>query len=186
MRNEFAIHPSRARNGERSVADREDVTRAAAEKWVGRTIWQVHQSGTPVSYDVIGVAKRFGVPAGWPDRFCLHVLQDESLPQELRWNSSSPSFLSEETALEYTLSPAGRARLDRIERIAFARRGFGGSLPGLRPQREPIEVDLFTFAAQELSLRTGRPVSQERARLFYENASGNEAESVFLWEQNAP
>jgi hypothetical protein len=164
--------------------DGEGVTREAAEQWIGRTIWQVHGDGTPVPYDVIGVAKRLGVPAGWPDRFCLHVLQEESLPPESRWDSAAPSFLSEEVALECTLTPEDRARLDGIERIAFARRGFGGSAPGLRPQREPIEVDLFTFAAQELALRTGRAVSQERTRLLYPNAIGNEAESSLLWEQN--
>jgi hypothetical protein len=150
------------------------VTREVAEEWVGRTIWQVHGEGTPVSYEFIGVAKQYDVPAG----FSLHVLQDEALPQSSRWDSSAPSFLSQEAALEYTLTQEDRARLEMIERDAYARRGFGaGRAPGQRPQPEPIALDLFTFAAEEAALRTGRPVSQERSRLLHPNVTGNEDES---------
>ena len=152
------------------------MTREAAEEWVGKTIWQIHGDGTPVSYEFIDVARQHDVPADEPDRFSLHVLQDESLPQSSRWDSSTPSFLSREAALEYTLTQEDRARLEMIERDAFARRGFGGA-PGLRPQPEPIALDLFTFAAEEAALRTGRPVSQERTRLLHPNVTGNEDES---------
>ncbi len=151
--------------------------------WVGRTIWQVH-GGTPVVYDVIGFARRLDVPAAWPARVSLHVLQDASLPEELRWDAAAPSFLSEEAALKQTVTREDRARLEEIERKAFARRGFGDYAPGLRPRREPVEVDLFTFAAEELALRTGRPVSQERTRLLYPNACGSEAPPLPLWQQD--
>jgi len=149
-----------------------EVTREAAEEWVGRAIWQVHGDGTPVSYEFIGVAKQHDVPAG----FGLHVLQDETLLPPSRWDASAPSFPSREAALEFTLTQEDRARLETIERDAFARRGFGCA-PGLRPQPEPIALDLFTFAAEEAALRTGRPVSQERTRLLHPNLTGNDDET---------
>ncbi|MGP6156732.1 MAG: hypothetical protein ACLPYS_04310 [Vulcanimicrobiaceae bacterium] len=153
------------------------MTKEIAEKWVGRTIWQIHADETPVWYEFIGVVKAHDVPSGGPVRHRLHLLQAESLPPSSWWDASAPSFLSREAALEYTLTQEDRARLETIERAAFARRGFGCA-PGDRPRREPIELDLFTFAAEEAALRTGRPVSQERMRLFRPDATGNEVESA--------
>ncbi len=148
------------------------MTRDIAEKWVGRTIWQLHADGTPVSYEFIGAAKRPDQPV----RFVLHILRSESMP-ERRWDPAAPSFLSREAALENALTQEDRSRLAAIERNAFARRGFPADGTRKRPRPEPVELDLFTYAAKEAALRTGRTVTVERRLLLHaivdEGANGS-------------
>jgi hypothetical protein len=133
------------------------VTREDADGWVGKTIWQIARDGAPVAFEVIGNAGRPGFAAHEPNRFCLHLLRDDSARRSLSWDSSIPSFTSPEMAREYTLTRADHARLEKIKSAAYARRGFGVA-PRLAMQ--PIALDLFSFAADVAALHGSTNVSR--------------------------